>query len=133
MKNSLKNTQTSRPEPRHSSEFVKNREHIDDISILPPKFAKLTPVQSRVLGHLYLMDRQNRGASVHQLGTTYDTVEAMEQFRILTLRGTQRSWAYITQYGRRFYEVLYWHEQELLERRRSKRRAAVIGKHGKDG
>lgn len=132
MKKSLKIAHSSRPEPRHNAEFVQNRERIDDLRILPPKFAKLSKVQQRVLGHLYMMDRQNRGASVHQLGTTYDTIDKMEQFRVLTVRGDSRSWAYITQYGRRFYEVLYWHEQALLEDRHAKRRAAVFGKRGKD-
>jgi len=122
----------SRPEPRHNAEFVQNRERIDDLRILPPKFAKLSKVQQRVLGHLYMKDRENRGASVHQLGTTYATLDAMEQFRVLTIRGDTRSWAYITQYGRRFYEVLYWHERALLEERHAKRRASVFGKYGKD-
>lgn len=120
---------TSRPAPRHSKEFVLNKEHLDDLRKYPDKFAKLSVAQRRVLGRLYAKDLERRGASVHMLGTTYDTVEAMEQLRILTLRGSKRSWAYITQYGRRMYEAIYWHEQEGLDARHAEMRARVFGKH----
>ena len=127
-----KYAQSSRPVPRHSSEYVKNKEHLDTLEKYPDKFAKLSAAQRRVLGRLYAKDLENRGASVHMLGTTYDTVEALEKLRILTLKGTQRSWAYITYYGRRMYEALYWHEEENLERRREKTRAKFTGKRKVD-
>lgn len=132
MKNCLKNTRTSRPEPRVSSEVVQNRERIDDLRILPPKFAKLSKSQQRVLGHLYGQWRAGKPASVHQLGTTYDTLEAMHRLRLLNLKGDARSWAYLTYFGVRTYEVIYWHERALLEDRHAKRRASVFGKRGKE-
>jgi hypothetical protein len=127
----LRHAISSRPEPRRDAFHVKNRERLDSLEDLPPKFAKLSPAQFSVLGLLYSRWLQGKSTSLTQLGTTQATAEELHQLRLIDLKGVNRQRAHLRHFGRRTYEVLYWQQAEKLEARREKLRSAFTGKRGK--
>ncbi len=127
----LRHTISSHPEPRVNAFHVKNRERLDSLDVLPPKFAKLSASQREVLGLLYSRWLEGKSTSLTQLGTTQELAEELHQLRLIDLKGANRQRAYLRHFGRRTYEVLYWQQAERLEARREKLRAAFTGKRGK--
>jgi len=128
----LRHAISPRPVPRFDSFLVKNRECLETLDPLPEKFSGLSEAQKTVLGLLYSRWLKRKSTSLTQLGTTQETAEAMHKLRLIDLKGKDRQRAYLRYFGARTYEVIYWHEQEKLERHREKTRATLTGKRKVD-